>query len=58
MSDNLNNRGGQDRARISLTEPHEVRYWTQELGVSFEQLQQLVAQHGHSAEKVRQALGK
>lgn len=58
MSDDLTNRGPQDRALISLAEPHEVRYWTQELGVSFEQLQQLVAKHGHSSEKVRQALGK
>lgn len=35
MSDDLTNRGAQDRSRISLTEPHEVRYWTEALGVDF-----------------------
>lgn len=56
MSDDLNNRGGLDRKLISLKEPHEVEYWTTALGVSKEQLEQLVAQVGHSAEKVRAQL--
>ena len=28
MADDLKNRGAQDRARISMSEEHEVRYWT------------------------------
>ena len=28
MSDDLKNRGEPDRSRISLSEEHEVRYWT------------------------------
>jgi len=35
-----------------------VRYWTKELGVSKDELARLVQQHGNSAEKVRQELGK
>jgi hypothetical protein len=35
-----------------------MRYWTKALGVSKERLQQLVKEHGVSAEKVRKALGK
>lgn len=56
MSDDLTNRGPQDRARISLSEAHEVRYWTQALGVSEERLKQLVDEVGNSAEAVRDRL--
>lgn len=56
MSDNLQNRGPQDRARINLHEQHEVRYWTETLGVTKEQLEQAVKQAGNSADAVRQHL--
>ncbi len=56
MSDDLKNRGAQDRARIAMGELHEVQYWTRELGVSKEQLQQAVNAVGSSAEQVRQHL--
>lgn len=58
MSDDLNNRGGQDRLRIKLHEEHEVRYWMQELRVSREQLEQAVAAVGVMAANVRKHLGK
>ena len=56
MSDNLQNRGPQDRARINLHEQHEVKYWTEALGVSKEELERAVKQAGNSAEAVRQHL--
>jgi hypothetical protein len=58
MSDDLNNRGAQDRSRISLTEPHEVRYWTEALGVSENDLKRIVQEVGHSASAVRERLKK
>jgi hypothetical protein len=58
MADDMNNRGPQDRARISLSEEHEVRYWTQALGVSKEQLAAAVQAVGSSADRVRAHLGK
>lgn len=58
MADDLNNRGPQDRSRISLSEEHEVRYWTQALGVSKDQLAAAVRAVGSSADKVRAHLGK
>ena len=58
MSDDKTNRGAQDRARISLSEEHEVRYWTQALGVSKEQLAAAVQAVGNSADKVKAHLGK
>jgi hypothetical protein len=58
MSDDLNNRGAQDRSRISLSEPHEVQYWTKALGVNADELKRIVDKVGHSAEAVRKELGR
>ena len=58
MSDDLKNRGPQDRARINLGEEHEVRYWTQALGISKAQLAAAVQAVGSSADRVRAHLGK
>lgn len=58
MSDNLQDRGGQDRSRISLSQPHEVRYWTEALGVTFDELKQIIDEVGNSAEAVRERLKK
>jgi hypothetical protein len=56
MSDDMKNRGPQDRARINLSEEHEVRYWTQALGVDKEQLAAAVKAVGSSADRVRRHL--
>jgi hypothetical protein len=58
MADDLTNRGPQDRSRISTTEDYEVRYWTKALGVSKEELQKLVDEHGNSAANIKEVLGK
>lgn len=56
MADDKTLRGGQDRSRISMGEDYEVDYWTQELGVSRERLQQAIAAVGNSADAVREHL--
>ncbi|MGF6275886.1 hypothetical protein ABIB38_004292 [Massilia sp. UYP11] len=56
MSDDLNNRGQQDRIRINVNEEHEVRYWTQELGVTREELEQAVKTVGVMVDDVRKHL--
>ena len=53
-----NARNPEDSSRISLTQDHEVRYWTETLDITEERLRQLVKDHGNSAEAVRLALGK
>lgn len=58
MSDDLNNRQDGDRQRIALGQEHEVRYWTEKLGVSREELERVVKKVGNSADKVREELGK
>jgi Protein of unknown function (DUF3606) len=47
-----------DRTRISTTEDDELLYWSQTLGLSAEDLKNLVAQYGNSVDAVRQILGK
>jgi hypothetical protein len=56
MSDDKTKKGTPDRKLISLNEDYEVRYWTEALGVSETRLRELVAKHGHSAEKIREQL--
>jgi hypothetical protein len=56
MSDDLNNRGQQDRSRINMNEKWEVQYWTKELGVSEEELRQIIQQAGNNVTDVRQHL--
>ncbi|MDN4039410.1 DUF3606 domain-containing protein [Massilia sp. YIM B02443] len=58
MSDNLNDRGQQDRSRINVHEEWEVRHWTEALGVSREQLESAVRQVGPSVNAVREHLGR
>jgi hypothetical protein len=53
MSDDKTNRGPQDASRINVHEDYEVRYWTKELGVSEEILNEAVKQAGPGAEAVR-----
>lgn len=58
MSDDLQNRGPQDRSRINVNEEWEVAYWTKELGLSKEELEAAVKAAGPSVSAVRQHLGK
>lgn len=53
MSDDLKNPGPEDGKRISLTEAHEVAYWTKALNITEEQLGKAVAAVGHMAKDVR-----
>ncbi|WP_307295303.1 DUF3606 domain-containing protein [Flavobacterium sp. SORGH_AS_0622] len=56
MSDDLKNKGAQDRSRINMNEDHEVAYWTEKFNVSREELQRAVDQAGSSADAVAQVL--
>jgi len=58
MSDNLNERGQQDRSRINVHEEWEVKHWTEALGVTREQLERAVREVGPGANAVREHLGK
>src|ERR1700712_2781694 len=58
MSDDLTNSGVQDRSRINVNEPHEIRYWTQRFEVSEADLRKAVAEVGVSVKAVADHLGK
>jgi Protein of unknown function (DUF3606) len=58
MADDPKRRGTPDRSRISMSEEHEVRYWTKHLGITKEELQKAVDKVGNSAAAVRKELGK
>lgn len=52
MADSKDDRGAQDRARVSGEQPYEVRYFAQKHGITVEQAQELIGKHGHSREKL------
>jgi hypothetical protein len=54
--DDMKNRGPRDRSRINTDQDHEVRYWTRELGVTEDELRQVVQRVGSSADSVREHL--
>jgi len=56
MADDTSVRTGIDRNRINTAQDHEVRYWTNELGVSAEELRAVVQALGPSVDKVRKYL--
>ena len=45
-----------DRSKIDMLKDCEVKYWTRELGVSKERLQQVVDKVGNAAAAVRKEL--
>jgi 3-oxoacyl-[acyl-carrier-protein] synthase III len=55
--DNLTKKEQSDRSQINMHQDFEVKYWTKELGVSKEQLQNAVDKVGNSAAAVRKELG-
>jgi hypothetical protein len=54
--DDLNKRGPQDRSQINMHQNHEVEYWTEELGLTKDELQKVVDKVGNSADAVREEL--
>jgi hypothetical protein len=54
--DNLKEKVPQDKNRISLSEDWEVKWWTTSLGISSNQLKEVVDKVGNSATKVKEYL--
>ena len=52
MSDDTNDRGAQDRARVAGEQGYEVRYFAEKHSISVEQAQDLIDLHGNSREKL------
>ncbi len=56
MSDDKMKVGGQDRARINLSEDYEVFSWSKKFGVTPDKLRSAVAAVGDRAEDVQRHL--
>ena len=56
VADNPSIRGDGDRKRINVDQDYEVRYWTERLGVSADDLRQAVKNVGPMADAVEQHL--
>ncbi|HEX8534082.1 MAG TPA: DUF3606 domain-containing protein [Allosphingosinicella sp.] len=56
MGDDLTNRGPQDRSRVNVSEPWELRYWTQHFGVTEQQLRDAVRNVGVSRDAIERHL--
>ena len=55
MADDKQNRGEPDRSRVSGSEPYEVRYFADKHGISIEQAEELIRQHGNQREVLDRA---
>ena len=56
MTDDLSNKGMQDRTRINTNEDYEVRYWSEKFGVSQDRLKAAVQKVGNSVSAVEKEL--
>jgi hypothetical protein len=56
MSDDLRKRGPEDRSRINVNEPWELKYWSKTLGVTPDRLKEVVRQVGTRTDDVEQYL--
>jgi hypothetical protein len=54
MADNPSIRGQQARQRINVNQEHELRYWSEKLGVTPDELRQAVDAVGPMADDVEQ----
>ena len=51
--DDPKNRGPRDRSRVNTEQEYEVGYWSEEFGVTAEELKRAVQAVGSSTERVR-----
>ena len=54
--DNPKKSGAPDRSKINMNEPHEVKHWLHQLGVSRDELHRAVEKVGNGAAAVRKEL--
>ena len=56
MADDLNNRGGQDRKRIDVTQDYELRDWAKKFDATPDQVKEAVQAVGDRADDVEMHL--
>ena len=56
MTDDRSKRGAQDRKRINVNEPHELRRWAKKFGCTEDELREAVKQAGPMADAVERVI--
>jgi hypothetical protein len=56
MSDNKQNVGAQDRARVAGEEDYEVRHFADKHGLSMDAVRELIARHGNDRDALEAAV--
>jgi hypothetical protein len=56
MADSTSQRHGQDRTRINVNQPHELRDWADKFGVTPAQIEEAVRSVGNQAADVQEHL--
>ena len=57
MSDNKNDKGKNERSRIDISEPYELEYWKKRLGITTDQLKEVIKKVGPMSKDVESYLG-
>lgn len=58
MADNKTKQDNRDRKQVAAKEDYEVRYFAQEAGISLEEAQDLIAEHGNDRDKLNEMAAK
>lgn len=58
MTDDTNDRGARDRARVAGEQDYEVRYFADKHGITIQQAKDLIEKHGNSREELDAAAGR
>jgi Protein of unknown function (DUF3606) len=58
VADDFRHQGAPDRSRVSMNDEQEVRYWTEALGCSEDELAAAVVRVGNSTDEVRRELNR
>ena len=56
MADNKNDKGKNERSRIDISEPYELEYWKKRLGITTDQLKEVIEKVGPMSKDVESYL--
>ena len=58
MADDKSKRGGRDRDRVSAEEDYEVRHFANKVGLTVQQVRDLIKQHGNDRKTLEAAVAQ
>ncbi|MDX8525138.1 DUF3606 domain-containing protein [Mesorhizobium sp. MSK_1335] len=58
MADDKSKRGGRDRDKVSAEEDYEVRHFANKVGLTVQQVRELIKQHGNDRKMLEREADK